>query len=139
MKFLAVCLFLICAWASAMAESPGASSDVFRPVIQHQLEAIARDDGAAAYDDASPTLHQMFPSAEIFMSMVKNGYPMVYRNKRYVFEDAGTDATGRPFQLVQIQAEDGVIYEAIYYMQQQTDGSWKISGCIMAKTKGGEA
>ena len=73
------------------------------------------------------------------MSMVRNGYPPVYRNKNYSFGETGVDSAGRPYQKVQILGNDGALYDAIYFMEQEPDGSWKISGCVVAKAKGDEA
>ncbi len=81
----------------------------------------------------------LFPTPDAFMFMVRSQYPMVYRYKSFEFKEAGTDPSGRLYQHVQIMGEDSTVYDAIYYMQQQPDGSWKISGCVLAKAKGGEA
>ena len=135
MKYVVLFLTLILGWATAHAQTV----DTFKPVIQHQLEAMSKDDDAGAYGDASPSIQMLFPSADAFMFMVRGQYPMVYRNQGYEFKEAGTDANGRPFQHVQLRGEDGALYDAIYFMQQQPDGSWKISGCVLAKSKDGEA
>ncbi|WP_196502211.1 DUF4864 domain-containing protein [Aestuariivirga litoralis] len=134
MKYAALIFFSLFTFGMAHAED--GPSEIFKPIITHQMQAIAAGDANAAYSDASPMLQQIFPNAEIFMSMVRGGYPMVYRNKRYVFADSGVDPSGRPYQLVKIQDENGVFYDALYFMQQQKDGSWKISGCVIVKAKG---
>ena len=118
---------------SAVAEDNSTANEAFKSVITEQLQAIARDDGASAYAEAAPNVQQIFPSPDIFMNMVQTGYPQVYRNKQYNFGDAGTDEMGRPFQKVEILGMDGARYAAIYFMEQQADGSWKISGVVMAK------
>ena len=118
---------------SAMAEDNSTTNEAFKSIITEQLQAIARDDGASAYAEAAPNMQQIFPSPDIFMNMVQSGYPPLYRNKQYNFCDAGTDEMGRPFQKVEILGADGARYTAIYFMEHQPDGSWKISGVVMAK------
>ena len=135
MKYVVLFIALISGWGAAQAQSV----DQFKPIIEQQLQSMAKDDNVGAWNQASPSIHMLFPTPDDFMFMVRSQYPMVYRYKGYTFLEAGTDPSGRPFQHLRIQGEDGAFYDAIYFMQQQPDGSWLISGCVIAKTKGGEA
>ena len=45
--------------------------------IDSQLKAFLADDGAAAYSYAAPNIRELFPTADIFMGMVTNGYAPV--------------------------------------------------------------
>ena len=137
MKRLILSLALFCA-SPAFADDIGAN-DEFKSIITHQLQAMAQDDAATAYSDAAPNVQQLFPTPDVFMNMVRNGYPPVYRNKSFKFEASGTDPSGRPYQRVGLLGADGVRYEAIYFMEKQADGSWKISGCVVAKVDGVDA
>ena len=123
----------------ALAGDSPAANDAYKAIITHQLQAIAKDDGASAYSEAAPNVQKIFPSPDVFMNMVRSGYPAVYRNKQFTFGDAGTDGAGRPFQKVEILGMDGVRYEGIYFMERQPDGSWKISGVSMAQVEGRDA
>lgn len=136
MKHAVLFFALLMAWTGLVQAQ---SVDTFKPVIEQQLQAMAKDDNAGAWNEASPSIQMLFPTPDDFMFMVRSQYPMVYRYKGYQFKEAGTDPSGRPYQHLQIQGEDGTFYDAIYFMQQQPDGGWKISGCVIAKTKGGEA
>lgn len=118
---------------SATAQDSSEANAEFKAIITQQLQAIAQDDAGSAYAQAAPNVQRIFPSPDIFMGMVKNGYPQVYRNKQYNFAEAGTDKVGRPFQRVEILGADGVRYTAIYFMEHQADGSWKISGVVITK------
>jgi hypothetical protein len=117
--------------------SPAAAEDVdtatFRAVISAQIEAFQADDGQRAYGYASPSIRQIFPTAEIFMDMVRRGYQPVYRPQSLSFGEAGTSADGRPFQKVTILGPDGLTYEALYSFELQPDGSWQISGCALVR------
>ena len=139
MKHLLLLLTVIFFPLAAMAQDSPAANDAYKAIITHQLQAIAQDDGASAYAEAAPNVQKIFPTPDVFMNMVRGGYPPVYRNKQYSFGDAGMDATGRPFQKVEILGLDGVRYEAIYFMEQQPDGTWKISGVIVGKVDGLDA
>ena len=134
-------IFIPLAILMSLAAKPGFAedalpTDTFKSIISHQLQAIAKDDAATAYEDAAPLVRQLFQTPDIFMNMVRSGYPPVYRNKQFVFDNAGTNPNGRPYQKVELFGLDGTMYDAIYYMQQQPDGTWKISGCVVAKAEG---
>jgi hypothetical protein len=126
-----ICLFLA---APAAAEAPTPQEQAaFQAIIDGQLKAFAADNGPGAYEFAAPMIKGMFPDPEMFMSMVKRGYEPVYRNQSYAFGEAFEDPMGRPAQRVIITAMDGKRYEAVYTMQLQGDGTWKIAGCYLVK------
>lgn len=131
--------------AAAVAASLGAAragdvspadKTLIDSVIDSQIGALRHDDGTTAYGFASPTIQRIFPTVDGFMGMVRKGYPQVYRPQRYTFSTLDTDAAGRPAQHVIIVGPDGKTYEAIYSMQRQPDGSWKIDGCSIAELQG---
>ncbi len=134
-----ILLFALFLAQPVLAEENTAANPAFQAIITHQLKALAMDDAATAYADAAPNVQQIFPTSEIFMNMVRGGYPPVYRNKAYDFEGSGVDSSGRPFQRVGLIGADGARYQAVYFMEQQADGSWKISGCVVAKVAGEDA
>jgi hypothetical protein len=69
------------------------------------------------------------------MSMVKNGYQPVYRQKSFAFGDI-KQSGDRPVQEVTIIDLEGNVWTALYTMQKQPDGSWKISACTLVKVPG---
>ena len=103
-----------------------------RDVIGSQLDAFLADDEQRAWSYASPGIQQMFRSVDIFMGMVRQGYPPVYRPKARAFEALRTSPDG-PEQDVRLTDAAGEDWIAIYTMEQQPDGSWKIAGCRLVK------
>jgi hypothetical protein len=101
-------------------------------VIRAQEEAFRRDDAAAAYSYAAPGIRQIFPQADIFMSMVQNAYTPVYRHKSFEFGEAQA-AGSQVAQRVHIVDDNGEAWEALYTLEQQSDGSFKIVGCVLLK------
>jgi len=101
-------------------------------VIRAQEQAFASDDAAAAYSHAAPSIRQIFPQAEIFMNMVQQGYPPVYRHRSFEFGEARS-AGGQIAQRVHIVDTNGEAWEALYTLEQQPDGSLKITGCSLLK------
>lgn len=133
--FLAFVLLLLPVGSSAWADDPApspADAAAIRAVIADQLGAFLRDDGAAAYADASPTIQTLFHDADTFMQMVRTGYQSVYRARGVEFRDLGM-VDGRLIQQVYMTGPDGIPVLALYPMQKQPDGSWKINGCSIAR------
>jgi hypothetical protein len=114
---------------------PAAADDTSaaQSVIRAQEQALAHDDGATAYAQAAPQVQAMFPSVEIFMEMVRSGYPPVYRHRSFEF-GASQVEDGVIAQRVHIVDGDGEAWEALYTLQVQPDGSLKITGCSLLKT-----
>jgi len=101
-------------------------------VIRSQEQAFSHDDAAAAYSYAAPAIQEMFRQPDIFMYMVQNNYAPVYRHKSFEFGDARS-ADGQIAQRVHIIDADGQAWEAMYTLEQQPDGSLKITGCSLLK------
>jgi Domain of unknown function (DUF4864) len=133
---LFVALFLAAGFAAtgpAKAQNLGdGDRATIQSLITGQIEAFKRDDGATAYGFASPTIHSFFPTVEGFMAMVMTGYPPVYRPQSVIFGQLVLSDTG-PLQQVFITGPDGNHYVAIYSMERQPDGTWKINGCSLVK------
>ena len=117
--------------AGAQEALSEADTRAARAVIAAQLEAFARDDGAAAYAFAAPEIKQIFPSAERFMAMVRAQYAPLYRARHVELREA----IALPDMLIQrlhVVGEDGVAVLATYTLRRQADASWRITGCFLA-------
>jgi hypothetical protein len=127
-------LVLLVAFLLGLASPAGAGEDVAaaQSVIRSQAEAFGRDDAAAAYSYAAPAIKNIFPRPEIFMSMVQQGYPPVYRHKSFEFGEARTEG-GMIAQRVHIIDAEGEAWEALYTLEQEPDGSLKITGCSLLR------
>jgi hypothetical protein len=125
---------LVIAFLIGFASTASAADDVAaaQSVIRSQEQAFGRDDAAAAYSYAAPAIKQIFPQADIFMMMVQQAYPPVYRHKSFEFGEARA-ADGQVAQRVHIVDANGEAWEALYTLEQQPDGSLKITGCSLLK------
>ncbi|HEY3030409.1 MAG TPA: DUF4864 domain-containing protein [Bradyrhizobium sp.] len=125
---LPTALFIILTAPARAADDVAAA----QRVIRSQVEAFSRDDAAAAYSYAAPAIQEIFPQADIFMSMVRNSYAPVYRHKSFDFGEARV-SDGTIAQRVHIVDADGIPWEALYTLELQPDGSVKITGCVLLK------
>ena len=141
MRALAVLLVsLLLAAPTAPARADEATSTLAAPdrdaihgVVQSQLDAFRADDAGSAFSYASPGIQGMFGDAAHFMAMVKTGYPMDYRPRAIAFGDL-VEIDGRTVQKVRLVGPDGRPTLALYYMERQPDGTWKVDGCQLTES-----
>lgn len=98
--------------------------------IRGQMEAFERDDAAAAFALAAPAIQEMFGTPERFLAMVRNGYAAVYRPREVEFRDLVT-VEDIVVQQVLVVGPDGRPQIALYTMERQPDGLWRIGGCTL--------
>ncbi|WP_375460072.1 DUF4864 domain-containing protein [uncultured Enterovirga sp.] len=136
--------FRILACALALAVTLGAGSlaaledadrSAARSVIEKQIDAFRRDDAAAAFGLAAPSIQGMFPTQELFLDMVRRGYAPVYRPRSFEFGPVRESGEGIE-QAVRVQDGEGVDWDAVYSLERQPDGTWRISGCRLVKRPG---
>jgi hypothetical protein len=130
MRVLALLLFSLL----TLTAPASAADDVTaaQGVIRSQEQAFSQGDAAAAYSYAAPAIKKLFPQAEIFLFMVQNSYAPIYRHKSFEFGDARTEGNWIA-QRVHIIDADGQAWEAMYTLEQQADGSFKVTGCSLLK------
>ena len=114
--------------------SPARADDIAsaQSVISAQEQAFGRDDAAAAYSYAAPAIRERFPEPDIFMSMVRNAYTPVYRHRRFEFGESEVEGDWIA-QRVRITDANGEMWEALYTLEREPDGSLKITGCTLLK------
>jgi len=103
-----------------------------RLVIEGQLAAFAGDDAEQAFSYASPTIRKTFISARNFMDMVRIAYPVVYRPAELSFQ-VPFMRDEEVWQPVQMRDLAGGDWTALYTLQRQSNGLWKISGCVLKR------
>jgi hypothetical protein len=124
--FAVVPLILMSSASAGEAEVKAAQT-----VIDGQLKAFIANDGTAAYSFAAPNVKRIFPTVDTFMNMVTNGYPPVRRPQTYSFGKVQEISPTSIIQQVLIVGPDGRDYEAVYTLEQQPDGTFRITGCSL--------
>lgn len=114
-----------------------ADENAARNVITEQLESFLARDFERAYGYASEDIKRIFPTLDRFMAMVENGYLPVLRPGNYAFGRTETMTDGRIVQEVLIRGPDGTDWTAVYFMELQDDGSWKVDGVDLRKGAAG--
>lgn len=102
-----------------------------KQVIGDQRAALVAGDAAKAFAHAAPGIRAQFGSPEIFFAMVQSAYgPLI--GARYTEFLEGAVIDGNVIQPLRLVAADNTVQVALYTMEKQKDGRWKISGCVLA-------
>ncbi|MEL7165015.1 MAG: DUF4864 domain-containing protein [Pseudomonadota bacterium] len=127
-------LFIGLALAFGIAISAAAQDSDIKGVISDQLNAFEQDDFDQAFTYAAPNIRQIFRTPENFGTMVRRGYPMVWRPGAVTFLDLERRGVGF-VQTVQIEDADGVLHFLAYAMMETGEG-WKIAGVSIITAPG---
>ena len=126
----------LCAPEALAAEplEPGDGAAV-RLVIEKQLAAFAADDAEKAFSFASPKIQEMFVTARNFLDMVRISYPVVYRPAGLSFQVPYLQGN-EVWQAVGMRDAKGGDWTALYNLVRQSDGVWRINGCVLRRGSG---
>jgi hypothetical protein len=134
----ALTLVLLCAlapWAPSRAAAQAADGGAapaaeIHQTITRQIEAFRRDDAETAFALAAPAIQRLFGDPERFMAMVAQDYRPVFRSRRIAFD--GLFRQGEEMvQKVVITGPDGVPVVALYRLERDETGAWRINGCVL--------
>lgn len=110
------------------ADAGDAEIKAAQGTISGQLQAFRAGDDATAYGFAAPNVKRIFPTLETFMGMVTGGYRPVHKPQSFDFGKSQEMSPTSIIQQVIIVGADGKDYEAVYTLELQPDGVWRITG-----------
>jgi len=141
-KSVLAALAVVFALQPALAEIPTAPANLatedvatIRNMIIGQIDAFRKDDAEKAFSFAAPKIREIFRTPEVFLHMVRKSYQSVYRPQKYEFRTIQR-IDGNVVQPVTVVGPSGITETALYIMEIQPDGSWRIGACIMAQEPG---
>ncbi len=119
--------------AAAGAETalPAAEWQAIQHVITAQRAAIVAGDADKAFAHASPGIQQQFGDAATFLEMVDAAYAAL-ESARYVEFLEGAVINGIVVQPLRLIDADNTVRVALYTMEKQANGGWRISSCRIA-------
>ena len=107
----------------------------FREVIALHINAINSNDAEAAYRLATPQIQSLFPTPQAFMRTARKLYQPIYEAEQYSFEKAIV-LEREIIQPVRIAMSPDLPLLAMFILEQQSDGAWKIGGCVLLRDDG---
>jgi len=102
-----------------------------KAIISEQLEALRTGDGSKAFTYAAPGIRQQFGTPDNFLFMVRTAYGALIAARYSEFLE-GAVIEGRVIQPLRLIGADNTVRVALYTMERQPDGGWKIAGCVLA-------
>lgn len=118
---------------AALAQAVPSTSDwaEIKRVIAAQREALVGGDGESAFSLAAPSIRRQFGDVETFMRMVRQSYRALIEARYVEFLD-GAVIAGDIVQPLRLVLPDGTVMVAIYGVQRQANGEWRITACVIA-------
>jgi len=104
-------------------------------VIRDQLAAFQSRDHDRAFSHAAPTIKKIFKTTDRFIGMVKGGYLPLYDPDSFIF-GRNINIGGTVHQELIVTDQSGKQWQAVYTLEKQADGSWKITGVKMDPYQG---
>jgi len=99
-----------------------------KQVIAAQRAALIAGDGDNAFGYATPSLRAQFGDADTFMAMVHIGYSVLLTARTTEFLE-GAVIDGLIIQPLRLVDADNSVRVALYTVEKQEGGAWRISGC----------
>lgn len=122
----------------ALATAPAVADDDVeqaRIMIESQINAFLSDDAETAYSFASPGIQRMYSGPDAFMAMVRRSYAPVYKPGNFAFGRSRPSPDGTTVvQEVLIAGPNGEDWSALYVLEKQEDGTFRINGVRMARS-----
>ena len=108
--------------------------EIVKKVISSQLMAFKERNLEKAYSFAAPNIKRQFFNAKNFGLMVKNGYPVIWRQKNYQFVKFSSNGT-RSIQRVLFRSNTDALLTYDYLLEKFSN-KWSIAGVIQVNTEG---
>jgi hypothetical protein len=126
----AVCVGCLSANADARTLT-AAEWKAIQRVIAEQRTALIEGNADKAFGYATDGIKQQFGDAQTFMSMVRTGYAALL-TARYVEFLEGAVIEGVVVQPLRLIGADNTVLVALYTLEKQKNGKWRIAGCRIA-------
>jgi hypothetical protein len=102
-----------------------------KKIIVDQRGALKAGDAAKAFSYASPGIRDQFGDAATFIGMVRTAYSALL-TARYTEFLEGAVIDGAVIQPLRLVDTDNTVRVALYIMERQGNGTWRIGGCRIA-------
>jgi len=135
MRRILIALAFVSAIFAAPAFAEEAGTQAAQSSIEAQLKAFIADDNATAYSYAAPNVKKVFPTLDVFMGMVTSGYKPVQKPQSYSFGRTEWMSSTKVAQEVLLVGPDGKDYVALYTLELQPDGVYRITGVSLKEAK----
>jgi hypothetical protein len=99
------------------------------------VRSLRSGDARRAFSFASDQIRDKFGTPENFIALVRSQYAVVMAPASVVFFEPER-VNGAALQPVQMSDDQGQLWLALYSMQLDAEGSWRINGCMLRRLHG---
>ena len=117
--------------ANAEATLSKSEWQAIRKVISAQLAALKAGNADKAFSYAAPGIRAQFGDSTTFIAMVRQEYSPLLLARYTEFLD-GAVIDGVIVQPLRLLAPDNSVLVALYTVERQRGGDWRITGCQIA-------
>lgn len=130
---------LLTAWqpvqaALPAATLPAADVEAIHQAVQRQLDALKKGDAAGAFALTTDDTRNRLGTPDKFLQVIKEQYDPVYRHRLAMLSTIHV-INGKVYQLVRLTDQESHVWVAIYAVNKDKQGAWKIDGCELFQTK----
>lgn len=136
LSLYAALLALTCSLAAVPAagqESDRSAAQEVRLVVQLQLDAFSEDDAEKAFSLATEATQTLAGTPGKFLHVIKQQFKPIYRHRDALFSEPEIIGP-HALQVVQLTDHDNLVWIAIYQVELERDGAWKVDGCQLFET-----
>ena len=105
-------------------------AEAIRSVIRTQMAAFRAGNAERAWALSSAGIRQAFQSADRLLKVVREKYGPLASPKQVFFGEISITPDGLG-QVMQVIGQDGRTHHALYMVEQDEDGVWKVNGCLL--------
>lgn len=107
-----------------------ADADAIRSVIRTQMAAFRAGDAERAWALSSAGIRQAFQTADRLLRVVREKYGPLATPKQVFFGEISITPDGLG-QVMEVIGQDGRTHHALYIVEQDDGGVWKVNGCLL--------
>ncbi len=102
--------------------------------IRGQIDSFRSNNAKAAFSAAAPAIQDRFGTAERFIAMVRQGYPVVVDPTSIEFQPLIKGVNGSRVQPVLMSDAQGMLWMVTYSLTRDARGQWRINGVQQKRT-----
>jgi hypothetical protein len=131
-------IFCLSASAENGVPDPDIGQVAMQAAITKQLDAIQGDDEASAFAYNTDALQQHFETPARFMQVVREHFDALYhaRAREFIAVSTMNADPGLQVQALKLTGPGGHVWVAIYEMERNPAGDWRVARCSLKPMEG---
>lgn len=124
-------------WIDSAAVIDGVSNAdamAIQAAVRSQIDALSDNDAVGAFQFTTLDRRTEIGSPDKFLSLIKKHYQPLYQHQLVLYSRPEV-VNGETFQAVRLTDRNGHVWLAVFRMEPEPGGLWKIDSCYLLETK----